>query len=95
MSIADARDQITLLIEKYNSTHPRTLGGSPNMIESALAVYGPKVLRGELSEPTATGTPESCEVEEFPKIVVRKYAEDCAWLVLVQPEGSHKTRTEC
>lgn len=71
ISLDEVRELVTELIEGYNSTFNRGVGASPNLLDTAIAVYGNKVdLLG------SKGSSIGDQVEEFNKTVVAKYAGD-------------------
>lgn len=71
MSLEEARELVTEVIEGYNSTFHRGVGASPNLIDTAIAVYGDgkNILARK-------GSVAGDKVEEFHSIVVSKYAGD-------------------
>lgn len=69
--LGSARDLITSVIEDYNNKYHRTLGASPNLVESALAVYG-----NGTSELATRDSKAGKEIERFRAEVIAKYAGD-------------------
>lgn len=71
LCLSSAHNLIILVIEEYNNRHHGTLGASPNMVETSIAVYGKGV-----SMLARKHSPMAQQIAKFRRTVVQRYAGD-------------------